>query len=132
MNNSQKVGLKSHLLYFQNLQFRFIKTINHNQAVRLCLEFNYGQLHRLLSPAGNKAPPLHFPLSTYPRIVSGLARSLFRLPHIHPVVVFFCHTFCSPRAKLAHCFFSFLKKSKEPIHPQGKKDIRYSNHHHRT
>ena len=101
-------------------------------AVRLRLKFNYGQLHRLFSPSPNKVPPLHFSHSTYPPIVFGLARSLFRLPQILPAVVFFCHTFCSPHTKLAHCFFSFLKKIKEPIHPQGKKDIRYSNHHHRT
>ena len=119
MNNSQKVGLKSHLLYFQNLQFRFIKTINHNQAARLRLKFNYGQFRRLLSPAGNKAPPLHFSNSTYPSIVSGLARSLFRLPHIHPAVVFFCHTFCRPHTKLAHCFF-FVPLKKQRANPPAR------------
>lgn len=102
-------------------------TTNKNQAVRLIhLKFNYGQLRqRLFSPAGNKAPPLHFSLSTYPHIVSGLARSLFRLPHIHPAVVFF----------LSH----FLQYPLPKRAGGCKKDIRHGDlsrlhrdHHHRT
>ena len=78
------------------------------------LKDNYGQLRRLFSPDGNKAPPLismSASLTVAELVEAGLARSLFRLPHIHPAVVFFCHTFCSPRTSWHIAFFRSSKKS---------------------
>ena len=89
------------------------------------LKFNCGQLRqRLLSPAGNKAPPLismSASLTVAEPVEAGLARSLFRLPHIHPAVVFFCHTFCSPRTSWHIAFFRSSKKAKSQSTRKAKK-----------
>ena len=89
----------------------------------------YGQLRRAF-PGRQKSPPL---------VPLGLHGLFAGLRAILPAVVFFCHTFCNPPAfgTLLFLVSPLFKgvggwKSNKPIHPQGKKDIRYSNRHHRT
>jgi hypothetical protein len=92
------------------------------EAVRLRLIVYYGQLRWAKSPAAKN--PHHSFLMACTVFLSASAQSTFLL--------FFSVTLFAILAQLAHCFFSFLKKINKLIHPQGKKDIRYSNRHHRT
>jgi len=56
------------------------------------------------------------------------------------LLLFFSVTLFAIHPHLAHCFFGFLapiwglgvKKINKPINTRGKKEIRYSNRHHRT
>ena len=97
--------------FFLIKKMAIVQTIINHDA-RLCLKFFYGQLRRLFSPAGNKAPPL---------ILRGL-HGLYSGFRTSTLLLFFSVTLFAVHAQSWHiAFFRSSKKSKSQSTRKAKK-----------